>query len=169
MSALYRFYCTLLVESFAGTNFRKFANVLVVLEIYTREIVVFRSLAKVYTREIYPIFELVKFSENFRIVKVLHFWNVKYIFPLSHLSTFSALFTIDENEYFVFVQHREPDLNFESVEFWKSVICESLYPLNLYGQPFAKTNFRETQFWLWLFTKVHYREKLYSWSILPIK
>ena len=64
------------------------------MKVYIREIVVFRSFAEVYTRKILQIFELAKLCTNEVCFRLVNF-----------VSTFSALFTTDENEYFVFVNN----------------------------------------------------------------
>ena len=68
---------TLLVESFAGTNFRDFANCLVVREsLYPQDRSVHVICESLYPRNFLLIWELWKF--NF-------FWNMKYLFPRSKI------------------------------------------------------------------------------------
>ena len=121
-------------------------------KLYTREILVFSTFAKVYTRKIFQTFELTKFSENLRIVKVS--------LTLKLCLYFYCLIYHRWERIFLFVSM----VNL----IWNSN-RKSLYPLNVFDQQFAKVNPCETQFWLWSFAKVYTRESLYPRMFLPIK
>ena len=91
-------YATLLVESFVGTNYRNFASLCSFANVYSREILVFRSLAKVYTRNVFQVFELAK-----RFFMPAKFSEICAVPLPSFCFYFSVLSMIDENKHFVFV------------------------------------------------------------------
>ena len=132
----------------------------------------FRSFAKIYTLEIFKIFELAKFSKNLRILKVYLVLECKLPLP-SFKNTLIYFFCLIYHRWeriLCFCQHHEPNLKLELAEkILKIGHTREFIPTKCFGQPFAKVNPHETQFWLWPFAKVYTRVSLYPRNFLPIK
>ena len=102
---------------FIGRKFRGYNRSRILwsfAKVYRREIIVFRSFAKVHSGKIFQIFELAKFTENCESLSFFEMWSTSSLVPKT-IGKFCHYF-------FCLIYHRwerilrEPNLKFEFAE-----------------------------------------------------